>query len=74
MNRQDYLSRQNADRKKNGQFTREALSRVSDKFRDAVLRLKDYYYTSPMSYGRGLANAPRHAHAKGKRVLHTTNF
>ena len=74
MNRQVYLSRQQAGRKENGHFTREALSRMSDDLRKAVENLKMHWYTSPRDYGMALANRPRHAHAKCRRVLITTNF
>ncbi|MBQ9602414.1 MAG: hypothetical protein IJR42_01215 [Paludibacteraceae bacterium] len=73
MNINDYMNRQEG-RKANGQFSREALNRMADKLRDVILNLKQRWYTSPKDYGQALANRPRHAHAKGRRVLHTTNF
>lgn len=75
MNQNEYQNRMNSyGRKQNGNFTREALSRMGDDLRKAVVNLKLRYHTSPKTYGMGLANTPRHAHAKGRRVLHTTNF
>ena len=73
MNKNEYLNRQ-AGRKANGQFTKDALSKFSDKIRDIILNLKQRWYTSPKEYGQAIANRPRHAHAKGRRVLHTNNF
>lgn len=73
MNRNEYLNRQ-AGRKKNGQFTESALANFSDKLRNMILDLNRRWYTSPKDYGQALANRPRHAHSKGRRVLHTTNF
>lgn len=73
MNKNDYMNRQEG-RKANEQFSREALNRMADKLRDVILNLKQRWYTSPKDYGQALANRPRHAHAKGRRVLHTTNF
>lgn len=71
MNQNDYLNRM---RKKNGNFTKEALNKMTDKLREVIGTLKNRYYTSPKTYGISLANMPRHAHSKGRRVLHTTNF
>lgn len=73
MNKNEYLNRQ-AGRKENGQFTKTALANFSDKLRNMILDLKQRWYTSPKDYGQALANRPRHAHAKGRRVLHTSNF
>ena len=73
MNKNEYLNRQ-AGRKENGQFTKIALANFSDKLRNMILDLKQRWYTSPKDYGQALANRPRHAHAKGRRVLHTSNF
>lgn len=75
MNRQDYMSRQESgSRKANGQFTKQALANMADKVRERIMNLKSAWYTSPAWYGMRLANTPRHAHAKGKRVLHVNNF
>lgn len=73
MNKNEYLNRQ-AGRKENGQFTESALANFSDKLRNMILDLKQRWYTSPKDYGQALANRPRHAHAKGRRVLHISNF
>lgn len=76
MDKQVYLSRQETEsRKANGQIKTYVLEKMVDKdLAKQILSLKDAYYCTPALYGRMLANSPRHAHAKGRRVLRVTNF
>lgn len=75
MERNVYLSRkQQTGRKQNGQFSKAALDGMAMEVRERILGLKRLYYCSPQRYGLLLANAPRHAHAGGKRVIKTNNF
>lgn len=73
MSKSDYLARKQAStRKPNGQFNKAALDAMADGVRDAILKLKSRWYTSPAYYGMSLMNCPRNKH--GKRVLRVTNF
>lgn len=75
MDRHVYMSRkQQAGRKANGQFSKNALNNMAEEIRERILGLKRMYYCSPQRYGYLLANAPRHAHAGGKRVIKVNNF
>ena len=73
MNRQDYLAMKQAEQKK-VELKKQRAAAIAEKLGIIMLHLKMRYYTSPKDYGRCLANMPRHKHAKGKRILHTTNF
>ena len=73
MNRQDYLAMKQAEQKK-VQLAKKRVAAIAEKLGIILQHLQVRYYTSPKDYGRWLANMPRHKHAKGQRVLHTTNF
>ena len=74
MQKNDYLGKKQADKQNIRHLTSKELDRIKDYECDLINKLKIRWYTSPKDYGKALANHPRHAHAKGRRVLHTTNF
>lgn len=56
--------------KKNGQFDKRELDVMPSKIKDAILELKKIRYVSPKQYGIAIANSPRHASLRGKRMVY----